>query len=162
MWRQYKIEHESYWEFLQILTLFHISTSFSNSSDGHDGGTFPWDPDMQLHYDPMFDSLYIVGSCLFCLYLFSHRDFAIPLFHPAFNPSVPYFTISLHVAHPAPPPPPAAPTATPPASPPQVLPNISLSFESDPSKAIDSPSSSSGLDTDYTPAGPSMANGYRT
>ena len=79
-------------------------------------------PEMQLHYDPMFDSLYIVGSCRFRLYLFSHRDFGIPLFHPAFDPSVPYFVMPLHVAHPAPPPPlaaPVAPVATPLASPPR-------------------------------------------
>ena len=90
-------------------------------------------PNMQLHYDPMFDLLYIVGSCHFRLYLFSHRDFAIPLFHPAFDPSIPYFAILLHVTHPAPPPPPATSAvavATPPASPPQVVPDIPLSFES--------------------------------
>ena len=72
-------------------------------------------PDMQLHYDPMFDSLYIVGSYHFRLYLFSHRDFAIPPYHTAFDPAVPYFAMPLHVAHPAPP---AAPVITPPASPP--------------------------------------------
>ena len=84
-------------------------------------------PDMQLHYDPMFDSLYIVGSCHFRLYLFSHRDFTIPLFHLAFDPSVPYFAIPLHVAHPARPPPPAAlaaPAAIPPTSPPLVVSDI--------------------------------------
>ena len=69
-------------------------------------------PKMQFHYDPMFDSLYIVGFCRFRLYLFSHRDFGIPLFHPAFDPSVPYFAMPLYVAHPAPPPPPAAPVAS--------------------------------------------------
>ena len=75
-------------------------------------------PDLQLHHDQMFDSLYIVGSCHFRLYLCSHKDFTIPLFHPTFDPSVPYFAIPLHVAHLVPPPPPAAPTtptATPPA-----------------------------------------------
>ena len=118
-------------------------------------------PYMQLQYDPMFDSLYIVGSCRFRLYLFSHRDFAIPLCHPAFDPSVPYFSIHLHVVHLAPPPPPTAPVAlvaTPPASPTQVVLDISLSFESDPSEATDSPSSSSRPDVDYTSAGPGMAN----
>ena len=115
----------------------------------------------------MFNSLFIVGSCRFRLYLFSHRDFAIPLFHPAFDHVVPYFAIPLHVAHPAPPLPltaPAtliAPTAPPPASPPQVVPDIPLSPKSDPSKTSDSPSSSSsGPDTDYIPVGPSMANDY--
>ena len=87
-------------------------------------------PEMQLHYDPMFDSLYIVGSCRFRLYLFSHRDFGIPLFHPAFDPLVPYFAMPLHVAHLAPLPPLVAPVAlvaTPPASPPQVVSDIPLS-----------------------------------
>ena len=91
--------------------------------------------EMQLHYDPMFDSLYIVGSCRFQLYLFSHRDFGIPLFHPAFDPSVWYFAMPLHVAHPAPPPPPpaspvapTAPVATPPASPPQMVLDIPLTL----------------------------------
>ena len=42
-------------------------------------------PDMQLHYDPMFDSLYIVGSFHFQLSFFSHRDFGIPFFHPTFD-----------------------------------------------------------------------------
>ena len=122
-------------------------------------------PKMQLHYDQMFDSLYIVGSCHFRLYLFSHRDFSIPLLHPAFDPLVPYFVMPLDVAHPAPPPPPPAPTApiaTPLASPPQVVPDIPPSPESDPSKATGSPSFSSRPDADYTPAGPGMANGYLT
>ena len=121
-------------------------------------------PDMQLHYDPIFDSLYIVGSCRFRLYLFSHSDFTIPLFHPAFDLFIPYFAIPLHVAHPAhpaPPPPPATPATTPPASPPQVVPDIPPSSESDLSETTDSPSSS-GPNKDYTPAGPGMANGYLT
>ena len=119
-------------------------------------------PEMQLHYDPMFDSLYIVGSCRFRLYLFSHQDFGIPLFHPTFDPLVPYFAMPLYVAHPTPPPPPTAPTtptapvATPPTSPPPVVPDIPLSLESDPSEASDSPSSSFGPDADYTPVGPSI------
>ena len=119
-------------------------------------------PDIQLHYNPMFDSLYIVGSCHFRLYLFSHWNFSIPLFHPVFDPSVPYFAMPLHMAHPAPQPPaaPIASVATPPASPPQVVLDILLSLESNPSEATDSPFSSSGPDADYTPAGPGMANSY--
>ena len=123
-------------------------------------------PDIELHYDPMFNSLYIVGSCRFWLYFFSHRDFTIPFLHPAFDPSVPYFAMPLHVSHPAPPPPPptapVAPVATPPASPPQVVLDIPLNSESNPFEATYSHSSSSGLDADYTPAGPGMANGYLT
>ena len=84
-------------------------------------------PDMPLHYDPMFDSLYIVGSCRFRLYPFSHKDFAIPLFHLAFDSSIPYFAIPLHVAHPSPPPPPAAPTTPRPLHQPH-LPNWSPTF----------------------------------
>ena len=42
-------------------------------------------PDLQLHYDPMFDSLYITGTCHFRLYFFACRDFAIPLFRPLFD-----------------------------------------------------------------------------
>ena len=71
----------------------------------------------------------------------------------------------LHVAHPAPSPPlapPTAPVAAPPASPPQVVSDISISPESDPSEATDSPFSSSGPDANYTPAGPGMANVYLT
>ena len=116
-------------------------------------------PDIHLHYDPMYDSLYIVGSCHFCLYLFSNRDFAAPLFHLTFDPAAPYFAISLHVAHPAPLPAPAAPL---PASPLQAVPDFPLSPESDSSEASSSSSSSSGSSVDYSPAGPAMANGYLT
>ena len=119
-------------------------------------------PEMQLHYDPMYDSLYIVGSCHFRLYLFSNRNFAAPLFYPAFDLAAPYFAIPLHVAHPAPPPAPAAPTAPPPASPPQVVPDILLSPMSNPSEASESSSSSSGPSADYSLARPGMANGYLT
>ena len=38
--------------------------------------------DLQFHFDPMFDSLYITGACCFRLYFFGRRDFAVPLFHP--------------------------------------------------------------------------------
>ena len=114
---------------------------------------------MQLHYDPAFDSLYIVGSCHFRLYLFSNRNFVVPLFYSAFDPVAPYLAIPLHVVHPAPPPATAAP---PPASPPQVVPDIPLSPMSDPSEASGSSSSSSGPSADYSPAGPGMANGYLT
>ena len=121
-------------------------------------------PNMQLHYDPMSDSLYIAGSCRFCLYLFSNRNFAVPLFHPAFDPAIPYFAFPLHVAHPAPPPAlaaPATPVAPPPMSPPQVARNILLNSESDPYEASGS-SSSSGSNAGYSPVGPGMANGFLT
>ena len=116
-------------------------------------------PDLHLHYDPTYDSLYIVGSCHFRLYLFSNKDFAAPLFHPAFGPVALYSGIPLHVAHPAPPATPAAPI---PASPLQAVPDILLSPESDPSEVSGSSSSSSGPSADYSPAGPGMTNGYMT
>ena len=110
-------------------------------------------PDMQLHYDPMFDSLYIVGSCRFRIYFFSRGDFAVPLFHPTFDPSTPYIAFPLHVAHPAPP---AAPLAAPPPG----FPADPLDPESDLSEATGS-SSSSGPD-DYAYARLGMANDYVT
>ena len=119
-------------------------------------------PDIELHYDPMYDSLYIVGSRHFHLYLFSNKNFAAPLFHPAFDPPAPYFAIPLHVAHPALPLAPAAPAASLPASPLQVVPDFLLSPESDPSEASGSSSSSSGPSADYFPVEPAMANGYLT
>ena len=119
-------------------------------------------PDIHLHYDPLYDSLYIVGSCHFRLYLFSNRDFAAPLFHPTFGPAAPYFAILLHVAHPAPPPAPVAPAAPLPASPLQAVPDFPLSPESNPSEASGSSSSSSGPSASYSSVGPGMANGYMT
>ena len=119
-------------------------------------------PDIQLHYDPTYDSLYIAGTCHFRFYLFSDRNFTFPLHHPAFDPAAPYFGIPLHVAHPAPPAAPAAPAAPIPAPPLQVVPDVPLSPESDPSEASGSSSSSTGSTADYSPAGPGMANGYMT
>ena len=58
-------------------------------------------PDLQLHYDPMFDSLYITGTCHFRLYFFFRRDSVVPFFHPLFDLATPYIAITLHVAHPA-------------------------------------------------------------
>ena len=91
--------------------------------------------DMQLHYDPIFDSLYIVGSCRFRIYFFSDRDFAVPLFDPTFDPSTPYIAFPLHVAHPT-------PLATPLAASPPGFPTDPLDPESDPSEATGSSSSS--------------------
>ena len=51
--------------------------------------------DLQFHFDPMFDSLYISGACHFHLYFFGGRDFVVPLFHPLFNSATPYIAISL-------------------------------------------------------------------
>ena len=90
----------------------------------------------QLHYDPMFGSLYMIGTGRFRFYFFFHRDFAVPLFHPLFNLTTPYIAIALHVAHPASPL--AAHVATPPTSPPQIIPSFSLDDDSDPSEAAGS------------------------
>ena len=115
-------------------------------------------PDLQFHYDPMFNSLYITGACHFHLYFFACRDFAILLlFHPLFDPAAPYITISLQVAHPAPLA--AAPPA--PASPPQVVPSLSLDNDEDYFDAsASSHGSSFGPNDSYTLAEPSMANGF--
>ena len=110
-------------------------------------------PDIQLYYDSMFHSLYIVGSCRFRIYFFSGRDFVVPLFHPVFDPSTPYIAFPLHIAHPSPP---AAPLAALPLG----FPADPLNPESDPSEATGS-SSSSGLD-DYAPAETGIANDYVT
>ena len=117
-------------------------------------------PNLQFHYDPMFDSLYITGACHLCLYFFARRDFVVPLFHLLFDPTAPYLSISLQVAHSAPL---AAPLATPPApaSPPQVVPSFSLDDDKDPSEAsASSHDSSSGPNNNYTPAELGIANGF--
>ena len=109
--------------------------------------------DLQLHNDPMFDSLYIIGACHFRLYFFSCRDFVVPPFHLLFDSAAPYIAISLQMAHLAPP---VAPSA--PASPPQVVP--SLSSESDPSEDAASSSSSSTPGDGYAPINQGMTNGF--
>ena len=107
----------------------------------------------------MFDSLYMSGTCCFHFYFFFHKDFAVPLFHPLFDPTTPYIAITLHIAHPSPPP--AAPVATPLASPHHVVPSLSFNDDSDPSEVVgSSPSSSSSSGVDYTPVELGMANGF--
>ena len=119
-------------------------------------------PRLQLHYNPTYDSLYIVGSCRFRVYFFSSSDFTVPLFHPMFDPTVPYFAFPVSVAPPAPPPPAPAAQADPiPASPLHMVPGDPMDAEDDPSEATDSSSSSSGPD-DSSPIGPAMANGHLT
>ena len=115
-------------------------------------------PNLQTHYDPLLDSMYILGTCCFRLYMFSYKDFAVPLHHPMFDPSAPYIAIPLHMAQlalapaPAPVPPPA------PASPP---PHVLISSDCDPFEEAASSPSSSGSDGDsYAPASASMANGF--
>ena len=50
-------------------------------------------PDQHFHLDLIMDSVYIAGTCRFRFYFFFHRDFAIPLTHPLFDPSTPYIVI---------------------------------------------------------------------
>ena len=112
-------------------------------------------PDLQLHIDPVIDSVYIIDSCNFRLYFFFCRDFFVSLSHPLFHPATLFLAIPLHMAHPAPPP--APPTAIPPTSPSHVVPSFSLDDE-DPSES--SSGLSSGPNDNYTPAEPHMANGF--
>ena len=79
MWRQYHIAHESYWEFLQILTLFYIPNHSQTLGMDVTAVLFIELLDMQLHCDSMFDSLYIVGSCRFWLYLLAIGTWHSPL-----------------------------------------------------------------------------------
>ena len=108
--------------------------------------------ELQLHFDPVIDSLYITTTCRVCLYIFFHRDFVVSLFSLLFNPAAPFLVIPLHMTHSA------APLIPPPTSPSQVVP--SLSSDGDPSEAADSSSSpSSTLDYGYAPADLGMVNG---
>ena len=114
--------------------------------------------DLQFHYNSMFDSLYITGTCHFYLCFFAHRDFVVPIFHPLFDPTVPYIAITLQVAHLAPP---TAPAPAAPASPPQVVPSLSLDDDEDPSEASAlSHDSSFGPSDSYTLAEPGIANRF--
>ena len=72
--------------------------------------------EVQFHYDPMIDSLYITVTCHFRLYFFFCRDFAVPLFSPLFDPTAPFLAIPLYMAHLVAPP--AAPPVSLLASPP--------------------------------------------
>ena len=93
--------------------------------------------ELQLHYNPVIDSLYITTTCRFHLYIFFRRDFAFPLFSPLFDLASPFLTIPPHIAYPAAPP--AAPLVSPPTSPPQVVPSPLLSSKSDSSKEAPHP-----------------------
>ena len=116
--------------------------------------------DLHFHMDPVIDSVYIAGSCRFCFYFFFHRDFAVPLTHPLFDPTAPYIAIPLYMAHLFPSSPTLAPALiAPPVSLPQQVPSISVSVEDDPSEATSSSSSTVPGD-DYASADASMANGF--
>ena len=74
-------------------------------------------PELQFHYDPVIDSLYVTTTYHFHLYFFFCCDFAVPLFSPLFDPAAPFLVIPLYMAHPA-----ATPPVSPPASPPRQFP----------------------------------------
>ena len=105
-------------------------------------------PELQLHLDPMLDSIYITAACRVSLYIFFRRDSTVLLFSPLFDLAAVFLAIPLYMAH---------PTAAP-ASPPQVVPFFSS--ESDPSEEAASSSSSSTPDDSYAPADPGMENGF--
>ena len=115
-------------------------------------------PELQIHLNPMIDSMYITRNCHFRLYFFFRRDFVVPLSHPLFDPAAPFLAILLYMAHPTPPL--AALAASPPTSPPQVVPSLSPG-DDDPSEVVDSSFGSSSRPGDgYAPVEPSMANGF--
>ena len=120
-------------------------------------------PDLHFHLEHVLDFVYIAGSCRFRFYFFFHRDFAVPLTHPMFDPSAPYITIPLYLEHPFPPPTVvAAPTALL-MSPLEQVPSISLDDDDgddDPSEATSSSSSSSTSSDGYAPVDANMANGF--
>ena len=101
----------------------------------------------QWHYDLALDSLYFMATAWFRLYVFFHRAFGFPLFSPLFDPTTPYFTVLVYMAHPPAPPPPQ--------------PVHKGSLKSDPSEPMDSSSSSSRApDDNYALADSGMANGF--
>ena len=63
-------------------------------------------PEWQWHYDLALDSLYLMATARFRLYVFFHRAFVVPLFSPLFDPTTPYLAIPVYMAHPPASPPP--------------------------------------------------------
>ena len=61
-------------------------------------------PELQFHYDPVIDSLYITATCRFYLYFFVRPDFAVRSFSPLFDTTTPFLAIPLYMAHPIAPP----------------------------------------------------------
>ena len=111
-------------------------------------------PELQFHLDPEIDFMYITDTCHFHLSFFFHKDFAVPLSHPLFDPVTPFIAILVHMAHLV------ASPVPPPTSPPQVVASLSPD-DDDPSEAADSSSNSfSGPGDGYAPAEPGMANRF--
>ena len=106
-------------------------------------------PEWQWHYDIALDSLYLMATICFRLYIFFHRAFATPVHSSLFDLAFPYLAIPVHLAHPL-------ALAPAPSQPVQQVP-----LESDPLEETDSSSSSSGASDDgYALADSSMANGF--
>ena len=104
-------------------------------------------PEWQWHYDLALDSLYLMATARFRLYVFFHRAFVVPLFSLLFDPTTLYLAVPVYMAHPPAPPPPQ--------------PVYQGSSESDRAEPMDSSSSSSGApDDDYALADSNMANGF--
>ena len=81
-------------------------------------------PKLQLHFDPVLDSIYITATCHVRYYIFFRRAFVVPLFSPLFDLVVPFLAVPLHMVHPVTPDtaPLAVVATSPPASPPQIVP----------------------------------------
>ena len=67
-------------------------------------------PEWQWHYDMALNSLYLIATTNFRLYIFFHKAFAAPVHSPLFDLTFPYLAVPVHLAHPpapapAPPPP---------------------------------------------------------
>ena len=90
-------------------------------------------PEWQWHYDMALDSLYLMATARFCLYVFFHCAFATPVHSPLFDLVFPYLAIPIHLTHPPAP-------APPPSQLVQQVPS-----KSDPSEEMDTSSSSSKL-----------------
>ena len=113
-------------------------------------------PEWQWHYDHALDSLYLMATPRFRLYVFFWWAFDVPLFSPLFDPTTTLLVVPLYMEHPEPiplhqAPPPVAPTQS----------AHQASLESDPFEWMESSSSSSSApDDDYAPADFGMANGF--
>ena len=60
----------------------------------------------QWHYNLALDSLYVMATTRFCLYVFFHRPLVVPLFSPLFDSTTLYLAVLVYMAHPPAPPPP--------------------------------------------------------
>ena len=152
---------ENFFKFSRYYVLPHHSQTMENAVTSV---LFLEFPDLHFHLNPVLDSVYITGSYRFRFYFFFSIDFAIPLSHPLFDPTIPYVAISIYVAHPFSPPAAAAAVAvapvSPPAASPQQAPSMSFSEEEDPSKVASSSSSSFAPSSGYALADAGIANGF--